>query len=115
MAPYLRGIFQAPQHIGGAAGGGNANHQILLCQMDFLQIQTAQGRIVLCPFHRPDKGLFAPGDQPHHQGGVHPEGRGTFHRIQHPKTAAGSGSHIDNSPPGLYRGNPPDDTLGDMG
>ena len=114
-AAQLTGIIQAAQHIGGAAAGGDAHHQIVFGQVVLLQVVPAQVPAVLRALNRLDEGLFAAGNETHHQVGGHAEGGGALGGIQHAQAAAGAGAHI-KQPSALFQGvNGPLHRFGNVG
>ena len=83
VAAYAFGVVQTAQHIGRAAGGGNAHHKVICGQAVGFQILNSQLPAVLCALHGLDKGFFAAGDQPYHHLLWHTEGGRALGGIQH--------------------------------
>ena len=103
MAAYAFGVVQTSQHIGRAAGGGNAHHKIVCGQAVGFQIFNSQLPAVLCALHGLDKGFFAAGDEPYHHLLRHTKGGRALSGIQHAQAAGGTSAHIEQ-PSALFKG-----------
>ena len=103
VAAHALGVVQTAQHIGRAAGSGNAHHKVIRGQAVGFQILNSQLPAVLCALHSLDKGFFAAGDEPHHHLLRHTEGGRALGGIQHAQAAGGTGAHIEQ-PSAFFKG-----------
>ena len=101
------GVGHGAQHVGGAAAGGDAHHQVPGAQMDALHVLPSGLGVVLRPLGGPEHGALSASHHSHHHTGVHRIGRGTLGGVQHAQAARGAAAAVDEPaavPQGLIGG-----------
>lgn len=97
-AARAAGVFQSPQHIGGAARSRNACDHIYRLQIVVRQVLAPQFPAVLRTFDGKPKGPVTAGNQTYHHTVVYPESGWALRGIQHTQSSAGTRTQVEQPP-----------------